>query len=78
MANTKQLESPEKKSVKDQSLRLIQSQDHGQNQDRGLGTVKNPVAINLAAVNSFIHRIFFFLLFLPILMCYSHDKLLPI
>lgn len=64
MANTKRLESPEKKSVKDQSLRLIQSQDHGQNQDRGLGTVKNPVAINLAAVNSFIHRNFFFF-FIP-------------
>lgn len=50
MANTKQLESQEKKSVKDQSLSLTQSQDRGQNPDRGLGTVINPVAINLAAV----------------------------
>lgn len=56
MANTKQIENPEKKSVKDQSLSLTQNRDHGQNQDRGLGTVTNPVAINLATVNSFIHR----------------------
>ncbi|CAJ0938755.1 unnamed protein product [Ranitomeya imitator] len=48
MANTNQVERPEKKNVKDQSLILTHRQGPGQNRDRGLGIVTNQVAINSA------------------------------